>query len=86
MDWQDWIPTGKLRVLCKHLIVDCAVLFVFKITTTLAAWLFPKYEYVIVRIEIFGLILLIAVLLVMLIKEMFKGGSDGKALGLIFAA
>ena len=84
MDWKNWIsiaknwiPIARLRVLFKHLLVDCAALLVFWVTTTLAARLFPKNDYVIVKLEMFGLVILLGVLLIMLIKEMTKGGSNG---------
>ncbi len=85
MPWQDWIPLTKLRILFRYLIVDAAVLLVFRGLTLLAWLLFPKDDYVIVKLDFFGLVLLIVVLLVILIKEMGGGGSDGSAKNFIYA-
>jgi hypothetical protein len=72
--WRDFIPIDNLAAFSRHLISDCCALFVFWVATSLAARLFPKYDYVIVKLEIFGLILIIGTLLYHLVKDVAKGG------------
>src|SRR5260370_19633779 len=76
LSWQDFIPVGSLQALSKHLIGTIGALIVFWITTSLAALLFPKYDYIIGRVEVLGLILLLCILVYRLLKDRLKGGSN----------
>jgi hypothetical protein len=80
LDWRDFIPVSNFSAFCKHLLSDCCALIVFWVTTKLAATLFPHYDYVIGRLEIIGLILIIGVLLIHLVKSIWKGGSGAPSM------
>jgi hypothetical protein len=85
LPWQDWIPTRKLRTLVRYGIVDAAVLLIFRGLISWAGLLFPSDEQhrVIEKIDFYGLILLLAVLLAIFIKEMATKG--GPPMAIIYA-
>jgi hypothetical protein len=76
LGWQEFIPIKTLQALSRHGIGTIGAFVVFWVTTSIAALLFPQYEYIIGRIEIVGLVLLLVVLLYRLLKDRLMGGSN----------
>lgn len=84
----DWIPTEELQLLVKYMIADLVALSIFKVITLYGGFLFPTHHDIIINIEMYGLFLLIAVALVLLIAKIarigWKGVWHGKT-GILFA-
>lgn len=85
MDWKElnshineWVPIGKLKILSRHVVGDCAAMFAFFLCGKFAEWLFdctPVIFYLHL-LEYFGVITILIYLLYELLKEVIKSGNE----------